>query len=1152
MRLYKILGSPEAVLKSGALFVMLSSWLILHGAVEDTIATSDHGMQNIKDRISCTIQRYTSQYALGPTEYVFRKLEQDTVFIFASRLDKLKAVMREIVEAKLHQEVIRITSFFSDKMRPFGELEEMRRGELLTALQNYINSFPNSPLTPYAILRYAELLYENISYDYIARYEKAVLEGRPVPVKDYTPVIKIYEDFLKKYPNFPRRDAVLYLAGYVLEEMGESLDAVERYFEPLARMRISQFAPEAAMRSAEFWFNAGDLDKAEEFYMIVLDFPKHPLYPKALFKLGWTYYRKGEYDLAIEYFSEAIDAGGEEERKGGILQESVDYLIASVVEFGGFSKVKRDLQDRVISSVQRVYGINQNEAMQVIFETEGKTYFDQGKYQEAIESYRTVVERFYSNPRSIISAFGIYESLKKLGRIEDASNWIIRVARDWGANSQWAKLNPEEYNKNEKKIESHLLEVAKFFHSRGELEKAETSYALFLELFPKSEFSGEVQFLLAELYFARGDYIRAYKYYKANIENTYVRHNKYLLDAAWSAVISADKAMQTGAKEAPELLKEASFLFERLFPMDRRVPIALYKAAQVLGKEGRTADALLILEKIVERYPGSEVVGDSILEIIKIYLDMGDLERVYTFSISARKRRDILKEDDINYLNDVGAKALFKIARVLERNKNYKEAVSRYLELMNLFPKSDLLDDSLYNVIMIKHEEKSYNDVITLSKIFMDSFPKSEFLFDVVYARAIALANLFYFEEAISTYREIISRLEMKRRDGKLSDADRDVFRSSLRTLINIYTGLGKFEEAALWVIRYYQEFGQEESNPEQLIMSAAELYHNSGNIRKTLELLDDYINRRRQKTRRKYTSDIILALHRMAKIYRTEAEKAREKSVLMKKYEEIISEIIRGIKEVPDREGLTEAYSEALFYFAQRNFEEYRKIRLEKRDTRKQMAEKLKRKTEMMKKVQSEMAEIARLGDPYWSFAALYYIGESYREFANMLLEAPIPPEIESIKDPEEREMAIAVYKEELEKQAFPFEDSAIKYFSSAVEKIKELGVRNDWTSAIFRGLKSLDPLAPVEIEDDRTADSEMRLSMRADDIPAIRERTDETTFASHRKEPDIETLTDLHNLKEYISGLVIRNIFSPAFLYYHEDQLRAVRIDLTTEKRN
>lgn len=1110
--------------------------------------TDTQKSSTIYNKLSHKIQEIISTYALRSTDYVIRKMEYDIIYIFGQKIDKIKNIMHEIVESKLAAENLKISTFFADKMKPFAELEDMKRDELISNLQRYLKAFPDSPLTPYAILRYAELMYEKLSYEYIVNYERAIIEGKPIPQKDFSPVIEIYEKFLKTYPNFPRKDAVLYLAGYVLEEMGESMEAVEKYFEPLARIRISQFAPEAAMRAGEFWFNAGDLDRAEEFYTIVLDFPKHPLYSKALFKLAWTYYRKGEYELAIEYFSEAINMSTHEEKKTGIVQEAVDYLIASIVELGGFDRVNKELQNKVVAAVQQTYGLDVAGVTQMIVETEGRTYFDQGKYSEAISAYKTVVDRFYTSPRSIISAFGIYDSLKKLGNIEEASNWMIKIAQRWGPKSHWATLNPEEYKKNEKKIENQLLDVARFFHSKGNQDKAEESYNLFLELFPSSEFSAEVQFLLAELYFSRNDYVKAYNFYKANVENVIVKQNKYLIDAAWNMVISADKALKSGIKEAPELLKEASFMFERLFPMDRRVPIALYKAAQVLGREGKTSDALFILEKIVERYPGAEVIGDSILEIIKIYLDMGDLEKVFNFSLSARKRRDILKEEDIAYINDVGSKALFKIAKRYEEDKRYKEAVSKYLDVINLFPQSDLVDDALYSIIMIKHDEKAFNDVLTYSKLFIEKFPKSDLLFDIVYVRAIALANLFYFEEAISTYKDVIEQLEVKKREGKMSEIDKEIYKSSVRSLINIYSGLGRFEDAANWTMDYYQKFGQDEAAPEHHIMSASDLYYNAGNYERTIELLNEFINKRRQKTKRKYTADIIAALHRIARIYKAEMERSKEqkdKSAAGKKYEEILSEIIKGSKEIADRSSIANPYSEALFYFAQKTFDEYKKIRFDKRDTKKILGEKLKRKTEMMKKVQSEMAEIAKLGDPYWSFAALYYIAESYREFANMLIEAPIPTEIENIKDPEEREIAIAVYREELEKQAFPLEDSALRYFSSAIEKIKELGVRNEWTSAIFRGLKALDPLAPIEIEDDRTADVELQLSMNIDKIPPIREEKKETIFLAAQQEKHITELVELSSAKEHITSLILMNVFSPYFSFYHNGTIKYVNIN-------
>ncbi len=1188
----------------------------LQGLIKENGILSADG-KPLSHQISERILHYLSEYSPDSADYVVKKELYPGFFVVLSeRFSDIKNLMREVVEVKMTVELSKIDKFFDEKMRPFAEVENLRREELMRALKRYIKVFPNSPLTPYAILRYAEIYYEKLNYDYMRAYEEALLKGEPPPPKDLSPVVKIYEDFLKKYKNFPRRDAVMYLAGYVLDEMGYSLDAIEKYFEPLARIRISSFAPEAAMRCGEFWFNSGDLDRAEEFYLIVLDFPQHPLYTKALYKLAWTYYRKGEYDVAIDYFVETIEASGEKEKQTGLVKEAVDYIVASVVELGGFEKLDELKKEAVISALQKLY----KEPEIFILEGQGKTYFNQGKYNEAILTYRKLIDKFYESERSIKAAFGIADSLKKLGDIPSLIAWQVKVAEMWGPQSLWAKKNPEEYKKHARKIEKELLESAKYYHEKNMVEEAESAYLLFLKLFPKSQKSAETQFLLAELYFSLQRYIDAYNMYKAVVENEYVKENPYLIDAAWGMVISADEALKQGRKEAPSLLKNASFLFERLFPLDGRVPIALYKAARVLGQEGKTKEALLILRKIIQKYPGASVVADSLLEIIKIYVDSKMLDKVVSFSLKARKRRDILSQKDIDYINELGSKALFKIAKNHEEAKEYEKAITLYLSIEKLYPDSQYIDDALYNVVMINFELKKFNDVLKYSEIFLTKFPKSDFRYDVIFARATALANLFFFDEAITTYVRVVEELEEKekqaiekerkkkrkkrgrRRRAKnkeqekkkkyLSDIEYDMLKQSYKSIIDIYAGLGRFEKAAEWALRYFNKFGEEEENPEYFLKLAADYYKEAGKIKTARRILQRFINEKRKKEK-DISAEIIIAKYEIANSHKWEMEQAekkiqeirekikeirkeirelrrkrginpeRKKKLIERKkkridylkksiknyrefidkkrkiYEKMLAELIELYEDLDserDKKRTLRIYAEAKFYFAKKIFDDFKKIRISSRDRKKALARKLKRKTELLKKIQEEMMKIARLGDPEWTFAALFHIGYAFQDFADMLINAPLPPEIRRIRDPEERMLAEAIYREELEKQAFPLEDQAIQIYRKAIERAKSTGIRNKWIAMIFKNLKVIDPLAPVETEDDRSIELDVALSMRTDEMPEIEEEEKKGVFVAKR-ETNVFELTRPETLKNFMFEEIGNELFSHNFAFSSED---------------
>lgn len=317
--------------------------------------------------------------------------------------------------------------------------------------------------------------------------------------------------------------------------------------------------------------------------------------------------------------------------------------------------------------------------------------------------------------------------------------------------------------------------------------------------------------------------------------------------------------------------------------------------------------------------------------------------------------------------------------------------------------------------------------------------------------------------------------------------------------------------------------------------------------MQKMRELLSRFIEETEKQKKKSNTYDVVYAKYKIAKSY----EKSKPNEM-----EKIFSDIINIWQKLPDEDKrkAVSIYAEAKFHFAKKTFDEYRKIRITSDDRQKQLAGKLKKKSEMLKKVQNEMGDIAKLGDPNWSFAAIYYMGFAFQDFADMLINSPIPPEIRSIRDPEERSLAEAVYREELEKQAFPLEDNAIKIFSGAVDRIKQLGVRNEWTALIFKHLKMLDPLAPVEVEDDIYQDVALTFSMRADSIPPVEEETKEekSVFAKKMKQKDIFKLSNPENLRLESLNAVMQNLFSGYFVLQSENGLFYFDSDKLMGKRD
>src|SRR5262249_24544972 len=104
--------------------------------------------------------------------------------------------------------------------------------------------------------------------------------------------------------TFPQGDEIFFYYAYTLQQAGYPQLAGDIYLKLIKNFQGSKFVPEAYLYFADRYFETRDLGNAEAFYNKVLQFPKSPVYPYALYKRGWTYYNQKRLDEAGRAFRE--------------------------------------------------------------------------------------------------------------------------------------------------------------------------------------------------------------------------------------------------------------------------------------------------------------------------------------------------------------------------------------------------------------------------------------------------------------------------------------------------------------------------------------------------------------------------------------------------------------------------------------------------------------------------------------------------------------------------------------------------------------------------------------------------------------------------------------------------------------------------------
>ena len=114
-----------------------------------------------------------------------------------------------------------------------------------------------------------------------------------------------------------------------------------------------------------------------------------------------------------------------------------------------------------------------------------------------------------------------------------------------------------------------------------------------------------------------------------------------------------------------------------------------------------------------------------------------------------------------------------------------------------------------------------------------------------------------------------------------------------------------------------------------------------------------------------------------------------------------------------------------------------------------KQLKERLKKKSELLKKAAETFLSTAEIGAAEWTTAALYQIGRTYETFSKSLKDSP-PPSGLSDADKE-------AYQTQIDEFVVPIEERSLDAYENGWKKAIELQIYNQWTAKMREALGRL-----------------------------------------------------------------------------------------------
>ncbi len=204
------------------------------------------------------------------------------------------------------------------RQQPLEKVEASAEAGLL----RFIADHPTSSQTAEARLRLGSI--------YIDRAEAAFDGGDP----DGGPALArlAIEQFAAAradFPGYARRDAVLYLLGYAAGLAGDA-EVARGAYQELTALPGSPLVADGWLRLGELAFDDGDLSVAIDAYDRARRDPRFA--PVAIYKLGWSHWRRGDMIAAATGFAALLDLATTNPAAAVFVPEAQQYLALALIE----------------------------------------------------------------------------------------------------------------------------------------------------------------------------------------------------------------------------------------------------------------------------------------------------------------------------------------------------------------------------------------------------------------------------------------------------------------------------------------------------------------------------------------------------------------------------------------------------------------------------------------------------------------------------------------------------------------------------------------------------------------------------------------------------------------------------------------------------
>jgi outer membrane protein assembly factor BamD (BamD/ComL family) len=815
----------------------------------------------------------------------------------------------------------------------------------------------------------------------------------------YAEAAALLQKRLKAYPDSPDNDRVLYNLAEAYDRRGNStamLDTLDRLAKDYPR---SAYIDETQFRRGEVLFSVSLPGQAAEAYnAIVSKGPASPLYDKALYKLGWSRYKQGQYAVAVDTFIPLLGRKWPNSPQGKPVtaakptrgeEEMIDDILRGASLSLAQLKGVETLKDYFKRHGTRPYEYR-------LYQTLAQLYLEQQRIADAVNVYRSFVAQHPNDPLAPTFDSLVLNAYKKGGFI----NLLQKAKADFidryqPASDYWKNNPGADRDAVLAKVHDYLEEMTNYAHAKAQqtksaadYQRAEDWYRLFLQSFPQDPLASKMHFLFAELLYEDHHFAEASQEY-AKVAYEY-KDRRNGAEAAYADVLAREKLAATlGGAERQAADQQALLALQRFtdtYPDDPRTPAALIKSAQqwlTLNQQGKAEKAA---QRLLDIKPSADaalrrnawtILANGQFERKRFSAAEHSYQQVLALmSRSDAKRRDV--EENL-------AAAVYKQGEAARDAGDLHGAVQNFLRIKTLTPGASIVATAQYDAAAALLALHDWQKAIPLLEAFRRDYPGNPLQKDIAPKLAVAY-------QKTGNWRKAATELEIIAEHGEGKELQRDAVWQSA----GLYLRAGQTGEAQ----RMYREYTRRFPHPVAQVVEAQ-------------QHLADLSAQQQNIKRQHYWLRQIIDTDKRSGSERTEHTR-----------------LLAG---------------RATLVLADARYQYYTSIKLTN-----PLKKSLKRKKRAMKAALAAYRGASDYGIAAITTAATYHAAQIYSDLAKALLNSERPKGLSALE--------LEQYKVLLEEQAYPFEEQAIALHEANARRTTE-HIYNDWVKRSFAALSKLLP---------------------------------------------------------------------------------------------